>query len=614
VDAAPGQQTSRSSLPIRSVSRGCLPTAAELFWPVETEAELQDLEALLQDFSARADAMSTASIPARAGTVVGIGAAASLAELYARLTGRTVGTGEDLLVTNDCAVVLCLEIDLNYSLLEHMYRQNDNFSAPGLLLAPNLADLRRQVLLKSAALHLEANMAAGRTDFSAVDAFQTTEIEDWTLVSGEASRAEVLAALGSGRGLLRMVTHADGIDASLGREAALCPLAGRDEQDIAPDPPLCVITGNCHRSNRSVAEALSSGYAVPAERIRAGVLILDACWGLIPPMGVNGIGWRIARQIASNRAIHACLTTWEIVRNEFSTTLPLADLLMKGLTLGEALARHNAAPQRLADGHRMCLLGDPELALPPQPEKASSAQIWPVVDLAPLRRALESIAFFRSYVLRTSALGHRTFTDRTEQALASIDRFERTALTQARAPTFTSAVGSEMVQAMLDFLVGRWAIPASNWAGLIESSQYAAEQTPCLACGLAARIFVAGIALPGLPQRRVTECPSCGYSLDLPLGQNLAFTHAGGVIEIGGDAPCAARLFIHNHMPGPALAWPVGKDGTLAPRMAMPKTGLKGQVRLSLFAIWPDYSFATAGFFTRGERLDAHVTDPGCPS
>ena len=144
------------------------------------------------------------------------------------------------------------------------------------------------MLLRSAAVHLCGRSGRQRVDVRPFADFSPAA-RHREILGRHATRAELARALGSGSELLTIFTVGDGIDAGLG-PLILCPMERMPAPSGEAAPP-CVADRICHRLELPQAEALASGEIVPPEALAARVLVLYACWGILPAGSLYGSMW-----------------------------------------------------------------------------------------------------------------------------------------------------------------------------------------------------------------------------------------------------------------------------------------------------------------------------------
>lgn len=586
-------------------------------WPARTPEELAALQTIATSFGGTIASCQTVGGSRLSGRemVLALGQeVAAEAELYAHLTGRqsTVAPcAKSLLAETHPAVVVTTEDRVTEALLEALYDRGPHSCATGLIYGATAEQLRRQVLIKSAAAYLsstDVSPAVYRVDILPTSNLGYVFSPHWQLVGGRASPTEVQEAMSSPAGLMILVSHSDGIDSPLSDETVLCAVKGAPADAYHTADPECVLTRICHRRRESIETALKSNALIDPSVIRTRILIGDICWGLLPPLDVVHPAWGLGRRFLSNEAIGAFLTTWEITRTSIELITPLADAIAQGMPVGAALAEQLASKRWDKFARRMCLIGDPSVRLPRPPisllvgqEQRSQA---PVIR----RSKVAALEFLRAYIALARQHVEGTYEDRSDEALAALHAYEVALWTGRSVEGKPDSPGSALREAFVRFAAGRFSLAYAIWQQFADDWTLLAPR-PCFVCGRTADSALFRLCIPGASDRRVTNCQSCGTIEDVPSASELAFTvSSDGEVRLTGALPpgrCAGVLMLETSTSGRGrtFPWPNDAEGGLAPQVRAPVPWPEGPLHVGIVIISEGCELISLGRLCRGERL-----------
>jgi hypothetical protein len=377
-------------------------------------------------------------------------------------------------------------------------------------------------------------------------------------------------ALGAGAGLLRVVTHSDGIDAYLADGLTLCPLpAARGDRLRSPR---CVDTGWCHRAGTTVSAARAGDRLLPASAIAARLLIWHVCYGVMPATGplarVLDRNWGLLPQLVANPRVGALLTTWGI--EAVGTPARLLAALSAGLPLGVALAeqrRHDAAT---GAGTPLLLIGDPDLRVPVErspPLDPGSGSRWARPRaVSGGGRPLE----FLNAAIRRQVLRDPRARATGGEALAALAAWQRD---DVAADSARAAVVRHLVANNRMFFL--------DWGAMARAAGRLPRDT-CGACGR--RRWAQRFLAPGGVVRRFATCPGCGVVEDAPEESRLALRVVDGAFELTGPLPgraFAGGLLLGGSEPSDlrSFDWPRTRDGAPVRRFEPPTPWPVGPLR-----------------------------------
>lgn len=500
------------------------------------------------------------------GVVMSVGAeTGDVASLYAHLTNRRFQAARSAVdVERRRPDVLVAPPDsLTPDLLRRLYSHPG--WAPGLITGGSREALLRQALLRAAASRLCGQTPGTHVDVNPLEEHGRIDLGHGEMLGGRASPAELSRALGSGSALLTVFTVGDGVDASLG-SFVLCPMARKPSGGDAPPP--CVSSGNCHRLQLPMADAIDSGRIVAPEAIATRVLVLRACWGIQPASSLYGLMWGYGHRLADHDRVGAMLTTWQVTIGSSSDTGPLARDLARGTRLGTALARFNHASSSRRTGQLMCLLGDPGVRIATRAQPSPALRRSPRRGRSHLDAHQQQLAFLAACVETMVPSEEQKATHTiARDAIAACQRSAWSGLPLA--PDDPS--GRAMREAVLAFLCRHGTIPAYHWMKLASPAGAKDSSARCLACGQRDREVSFRLRVVGAGARAMHICPRCGLTEDRP-------AHRGRIgLTIEDGVACLHRLHVQEDWSGALLfrplvgpnvsrPWPAAKDGRPASR------------------------------------------------
>jgi hypothetical protein len=576
-------------------------------WPVRGRRERRALERLARLLGTRL--RWTRGRPGRsvagAGEVVSLGSQfAAQAELYAHLTGRSWRMAEDLahLCSSAMPAVLLAEQEaVDQSLLELLYEGTLAGHATGLLVAGSPADMRIQVLIRSAASVLRTVPVLSTAFVWPLVSMGYEQLGRNILVGGQANPRQTRSALRAGAGVLHVHTHSDGVDAELPAGLVLCPMREllRRKRPGTDDAPACLVTGFCHRLDVPLAEALRSSRTLKPTRIAARVLMLDTCWGLQPPFGLVGARWASSGPLLEGGTVGAIVTTWEICLTSPLTSLSLVEQIVGGRPLGEALTAFARAGREQGNDVRFCLLGDPAMRV-----GRDTASPPRAIVRADQRSGAEGVsgasAFLRAHLLLSRQSARAPEVRLGDEALAALARCELAAWTGQPLEGDPEGLGPAMRAAVLRYLLARGSIPSKTWNQFTLRTVSLDQRLPCLTCGRITRGYLMDLRQPG-PTRRLRNCPRCGQIEDAPADLELGLrVDSRGDLHLHGDFPClpwAGGLLVVPPRVSlrKAWAWPEDERGSPTRTLSLPEPWPAGPVRATLIFVLGSGTIACLG-------------------
>ena len=583
-------------------------------WPIRTADELHALTQLAEVLGAGLREVRAHSGRADAGpeTVVALGQdVEQVAQLYAHLTQRCLRVAADAAELIDGglpAVVITTPRFLSSELLDTLYPSQSETTVPGIICASAPAMLRRQVLLRSAAAALVGAAETMRIDvlpfLASIDSLDAPYLK---VVGGKATPDVVRSALGQGGGVLTVTTKADGIDAFLGARLTLCPMDRLPNAADEARSPRCHITGICHRHMLSRREALDSGTLLSPDVVRARILVWNACFGLLTPQHVLDPSWGLGTRWFESCTIGAIVTTWDMNVASSAHSTSLAQDLMQGLPVGQALAQFNRSSKSRQLGQRMCLLGDPRVRLPKQNKSTDygGRHETKVGSVKHVRaRELREVALLRACMGQMSSNAREDLAALAIEASKAIQVYEAEAWRGVFRSGTPEPPGDRMRRAVMEVVFLRHRL-ADEWMPFTRALRAEKSPAPCFVCGARPKALIAHFRIPGVSPRQFMTCSRCAAWEDVPIGSHISFSLLqGGCARLDGATltdDCKAGVYLVSSLPTDnfLLEWPIGPDGTPTQVMQLPQPLPLGPLRLSVVVLWGG-QFAIISQMVRG--------------
>jgi hypothetical protein len=476
-------------------------------WPVSDEADRAAILRLAQIFAAevvwvRGKRGRLESSPEK---VVGIGPGTVRAgRLYAHLTGRRfvkVTDADTAFAAEPPAVVIVADGRLDARLLRLASAKADGMPVTGIVCSTDPDALRRQVLVRAAAAQLCGPVDVERVDVRPLRSSGRIDTPGSVALGGASETEEMITGLSCGAAVLTVFGHSDGIDA-LGGPAIVCARLGQSEAHAATRPPRCQITGECHRLQIPVVEAFRSPKLLAPEAIAARVLAWHTCLGVMPDNWMVHPSWGLGTRLLDSPSVGAFITTWTIGPLYPRQSAAIADLLVNGHRVGDAIALSEWRNPPAAT-MRLCLLGDPRVRAVPRPalsfDAATSRSATPA-------RGRIAITPTRSEDPLAIAAELLAAGDGGAPLVAALESY-------ARHPDGMSDPAL-LQRAIVDHIVrGSW----STWLGCWTEAAVIVDRQehPCLGCGEPADTYVG--ELGSHIRRRFSSCHACNMLADLPI-------------------------------------------------------------------------------------------------
>jgi hypothetical protein len=587
--------------------------------PIRDPEELARLEriAVLHDAAlTRVEALpADADVAAtRAGLVVSFGAdAADAGALYAHLTGRRHLHAErvaDVLAAAPTCVVAAAQ-RCSFDLMDGLFGQgrDDRRPMPGLVTAPTAADLAFVAKRWATALLAAGARPSHRSIILPMQDFARVERPEGRFIGGAEPAEGVLREFESGSSLALVVTHSNGLDLAVGSGPYFCPFPPERRLEGDRARPICLESGVCTLMPKlpQRLDAWQSGALTGIERIRTQLLLLFTCYGVRFVDRILSPEFGLGPSLSLQATTGAIVTSWSVARTDPAGTLmyPLLNALADGVAVGEALRAFNASERASRVGTSLCLLGDPDYCLAPDPAQPKLPEDHFIDNTRP--RALEEHRLALSSLLAKRAIATHALTQfRVQDAEIgprldqNLKRYEQMLMTGAgRAPQSEAVVreiNADFVRVValtrpwLDQLAGPFGI-----GGTV---------TPCQ-CGLCGRPAFAsdfvfhGEVLQPWRMRRCDHCASieiengtldCPIDFDaLPEGRlRLRRPLPGGrLMVVAVTATIAAIVPPPDGYATVRLEWPLDAEGSPEREFAL-RDLPKGPLRLHVLGAWGD--------------------------
>lgn len=575
----------------------------EPVWPVRNRLELKALQSITNIFGSSIKKVSGnpgTSSPDKE-TVVGLGYNVKEAGLlYAHLTQRryrTVSSLKELNPNRLPAVVITNTGLLNKELLELLYNSEKvRTQVTGVICADDPQLLRKQVLVRAAASHLSGHLEFIRVDVSPGRLLEHKKVAGHEIIGGNVASEEMRSALGRGAGLLSLKTHSDGIDALLIKDLTLCSMSQLQIKPGTQNMPVCQETRFCHRHEAHIDEVLQSGKVLSPEAIAARIFVFESCFGLLLPGGIIDFGWSLGHRFLVSDTIGAIITTWGLTYTGGVRTKVLTQNLLKGMPVGAALALYNVSDgaKKYGNNHRMCLLGDPRVKLPPQEFNRMAIKHYnspgksKKPEVAEIRQPSE-VEFFEACF--TNLLNTASDEQKRKESKVILAKLEA-CKTNFEKKSPDDSVNLELRTAILNFILGN---PQVFRAWLDFADEFANEDSAkiCPSCDQSAISFrKIGMKLSQKFQRRIEECINCGMLEDSPADVDLKFSYRNKVIELHGEFPrrrCSIGVLLAaSRVETAKLTVPMDEDGFPPRRFQTPDFNFRSTIRIHLIIVWDD--------------------------
>jgi len=579
-------------------------------WPAGLDSDRSAIERRAALFSVPTDHVTgrVGRTRPRNGLVVGLGLEAKAAgELYAHLTSRTYqhkSRSEEIFDDAPPDILVTTWPNITSSVLQWLY-SGERRSAPGIVCAGNPEELRRQVLL--AAISSTASPSDHGPAWTGVSPTSECGVGSTGLLQilGKAAPASVVrAAMGAGAGVLAVSSHSDGVDVFLGQSLALCPFDREVADADRRRAPSCCVRGICHRYSQPTEQIRGTDLVISPDEVRARIALFDVCYGTLAADSIIDSRWALGPRLVANDGIGSFVTTWELALLDPGKLEALVEDLREGATIGAAVGRFNRSAVSRRTATRLCIFGDPHTRAAPNlprhgrriPDRIAkrASRACPPDGFDELRELAFSRACLTKFIQRTDheygcqeaavPADRLIMRNSAVAALECLLKVEALLWASQRDPDETQ-IGREILRQVLLKDIARRGEPANDWLQVVRRLDWKAGR--CRLCGSTSRIGTATLAVADVSRRRITFCPRCRLTGDMPVGHDitLQFDPQRCVVSVQGVAVAdgwTAGLVIRGRLDCDdiLIAWPAGPDGQ--PSASMPLSGRLRPVPLTL--------------------------------
>ena len=588
---------------------------AVIDWPVHGEIEKSVLLQGAARHGLSLDGRTPGASPAgpMRGVVAALGSAAKdAAQLYASLTlrdHRPVDHSFDLLGVEDLAVVVTTPDHLSPDLFDILQWARPG-SAPGLIFADE-EHLRLRCMVCALAAHGPMQATSYAEYFSrgvhpfAPDANGRAD--------GPAETADLRRLISEAMGLLVMQIHCDGIDAYLSRDTILC---ARLEESGPLESHLCGRCYQedwCHRLSLALSDGALNQLLLSPRMIRAGILLFDVCWGLLPPANVvhprHGLGFALTR----NLNISAIISTWRPVFHSSDSIRGLVTDLRAGVPLGEAVGRHNASPEAQNLDLAFCIFGDPAARCSPQAPDAGTdsraTAVRPAVSVVPTaeRTAQATALLAIRHLCRSPMMKHSA----ASELLVATERLQGL-IDSDLAPPEARHGARDIRNGVMKLLCEEGPKLDIHWMYDAKATYMDTTNHACL-CGdpPCERLVTFRVRLGGDDRlcRILGLCQRCGIAEDLDPSLSVRVSAAGGSLRITGlspqsDAQAALVVKGQQNTDRHVIPWPREQGEQLADTFELPRLRSAGVVQVAA-VVMEDLRFSVFSYMIPARQIAA---------
>ncbi len=486
------------------------------------------------------------------------------ARLYADLTGRRLhnfaGGAAQLprvLALEGVDILIFRYADWTSDLINTLQRVADPLRRRpiGLIPALDLDDAFRQAVRRAAAVFLSQDPPELASLFcvGVIAGLPATAARAGNLaLLGRDAPADLLEeALGCGTDVLAIATHSDGRDSPLPASRILCGIKER-RRAFEGVEPLCVATGQCHRSEHMpIKDALGSSRLLAASSLRAKLLFFRACHMLLPTRDGIEAGDSLAQALL-DRSVFGCLVSavGVIFVNDLRLPEELA-VLAGGGDVGGALARLARRDEAEPTRPNYLCFGDPRVmvgraGIEPPPIARRSAKMGTASTAASAfgggNRTIVTLEAVRDICL--ASLANSNERHDVENAWSQLIA---ACATDGQRGDIAHRFSECLRFVRREFTDG-WMQAGASWRRL--------PALGCPHCGAQAQALACTFGI-AQARRFVVNCVACGIALDRPsrLSSRVRISPHGSVIATYPTSR-GSRLFlrIHSHQEqGPSI-------------------------------------------------------------
>lgn len=590
-------------------------------WPVSSPQQLKGLSQLAKVFDGIIHFPKTYSCGFAGGCerVLCLDPSLELeARLYAHLTGRSyvvIRCLGDLHNYADYSVLVTTFDHVNPTLLESIYRSSRVKNTPGIICAPSQAELRLQVLLRSAALFFCRNSKpANRGSLRWVDVMPHSSFQYKTktrrVLGRTARRDSVRAALMSKADILRVVTTSDGIDVDIGKHSTICAIVRPEATADTTKSPRCVATGFCHRMHMPVEQALDSGVLLDPRFIRAKIMLWQTCLGVMVGSHVTDDRWGVGLQLLASETVGALISTCDYILTAAYCTETLAQEIGRGVPIGIALHNFHSARANETLAHRFFIFGDPDFTIHTysssdqrlvfKPERGRIKKRGKRPSPEP-QESTEILAMLKA--IRSRPKSERGYEGELALSLARNWRGNLERDTGVLADPEFGTLQFQMRDALIRYMISRrWARWMEDWLQHQVSTERLRAGKACPTCQTAPDTYCVSLDTAETVNRRLSICRRCGIIEDVPLNSSISFSVSStGRCNLSGTLPSTDWLayliiFSDNQKETTLQRWPCTSAGIPREHFRPKGDWPIGPLRLGFFMISGSWYMLTQPF------------------
>jgi hypothetical protein len=297
--------------------------------------------------------------------------------------------------------------------------------------------------------------------------------------------------------------------------------------------------------------------------------------------------WGLAPEFLDNPSLGAVVTPWKIIFTRPEYLNDFASILCKGIPLGEAVAKFNQSENNRSIGLKLCLLGDPGLIFPGNPDADLLKKKLTIKR--PLNVSLtitKELSFLRNHLRCIAGKKQASLVQTTSRALDSLETYENL-LSKG---TMDLAAEEKMRKDIIEVLIEAGTEAIVDYVGLVKKLKLQKKRERCFVCSSDAEIFHSKFHLPNIDTRIISICSCCGIIKESSsVFPNMEFKVINQkVIELKTEMrfeKWSASLLLHYKLKEQtrSFPWPSNEDGSPVLRF---DTGIhwpEGPVYITLF-------------------------------
>lgn len=522
----------------------------------------------------------------------------TIAKLYAHLTNSKyllTDNTSDLYQFTGAAVWIVARNFLDKLDSELLIKLQGKESIPGLLVVNDNTSIRKQLLLSSAALHLNTLDPKSKNNIISFDGQSDHNLSDYKNIqyfNRLSSSNLVKNAFLNGSNCITIKSHSDGIDSFLGEDLTICPLTdellklGKTNKKSI----YCIETGKCYRHMLPTEDAIKSNLTLSCNKIRTKILILTICHGILGKKGLYDPIFSLFDQILARGIVGSILIPWGVVGTTNNTITNLLNTLESKKILGRSVSLHNISSIKNSSRVLYLLFGDNRITL----KESNSAAFKPLK-----RRNLPSqkkqndnydsvgAAFLGSFLSNASSVKDRHLSELALKALEGVTLYRHVGSNGIPVEDQENKIGEVMRGAVLDYIAAQGVMISHSWVSLVEYRSIQRKDY-CISCHALVDEEVSQFHDITLSPRAVSYCRNCGIIKDAPFKSNIKITKKGNYLHlkncvVRGEWAAIGHINCQDESLNTSFLWPTGSNG-------LPKEKIKLRMKVPPGGIY--FSFA----------------------